>query len=37
MTRAFGDEVASRVGVICEPGKENLILIFVRNPGARLG
>ncbi len=21
MTRSFGDEVASRVGVICEPGK----------------
>ena len=24
MTRSFGDEVASRVGVICEPGKTSL-------------
>jgi hypothetical protein len=22
MTRSFGDEVAARVGVICEPGKK---------------
>ena len=27
MTRSFGDEVASRVGVTCEPGKF-LIVIF---------
>jgi hypothetical protein len=26
MTRSFGDEVASRVGVTAEPGKFNFIL-----------
>jgi len=30
MTRSFGDEVAGRVGVIAEPGKnKNLIIIFI--------
>lgn len=38
MTRSFGDEVAGRVGVIAEPGK-NIILGFInklyRNIGIR--
>jgi hypothetical protein len=35
MTRSFGDEVASRVGVTCEPGKFlNVIFILFRNLGA---
>lgn len=33
MTRSFGDEVAGRVGVIAEPGKHYLIVIFIRNIG----
>lgn len=32
MTRSFGDEVASRVGVTCEPGKIES-LNFFRNLG----
>lgn len=28
MTRSFGDEVASRVGVIAEPGKTNYTSLF---------
>ena len=37
MSRSFGDEVASRVGVIAEPGKYPLKLIcqFNRDIGAR--
>lgn len=35
MTRSFGDEVASRVGVIAEPGIDFLLIIF-RNFGIRL-
>jgi serine/threonine protein phosphatase PrpC len=37
MTRSFGDEVASRVGVICEPGKNLNFFYFIRyrNFGAR--
>ena len=31
MTRSFGDEVASRVGVTCEPGKL-AVLNLCRNP-----
>jgi serine/threonine protein phosphatase PrpC len=32
MTRSFGDEVAARVGVTCEPGKFlHIIIIFVNN------
>jgi serine/threonine protein phosphatase PrpC len=29
MTRSFGDEVAARVGVICEPGKFLVLLNIV--------
>ena len=34
MTRSFGDEVAARVGVICEPGKFLWTNLFFRNIGA---
>jgi hypothetical protein len=34
MTRSFGDEVAARVGVICEPGKFLIEYNFHRNSGA---
>jgi hypothetical protein len=33
MTRSFGDEVASRVGVTAEPGKFIIKTLFFRNPG----
>ncbi len=35
MTRSFGDEVASRVGVIAEPGKFLKILSHFRNSRVR--
>jgi hypothetical protein len=28
MTRSFGDEVAARVGVTCEPGKLFILCLF---------
>ena len=28
MTRSFGDEVASRVGVTCEPGKFLIVILY---------
>ena len=34
MTRSFGDEVASRVGVIAEPGKSLLSLTVTRDTRA---
>ena len=35
MTRSFGDEVASRVGVIAEPGKTFILKkVIYRNIGA---